>query len=895
MWRGWIGLLWLCALAGCEQNNQQSAGTESVSFQPAAVDDAPAGRLSEIAYPLNYRLELRIDPRQDSFSGQVEIELELREAAPGIWLHGQSLRVSSVVLTTSAGHTTQAEYQQVLPSGVAWVGFGRTIAAGRVSLRFVYEADFDQNLAGLFKLEEQGDAYALAKSESIQARKYLPGFDQPGFKAPFNVALTVPAGYLAIGNAPEISRTVLADEFERVRFAPTPPMSTYLLSLAVGPFDVLEAAPIPASAVRAEPVPLRGIARRGRAAELQYVLDITPHYISIFEQALGRPYPFAKLDIVAAPAWPSGATELSGAITYREERLLLGDNPSPGARLGLLGIHAHELAHMWFGNQVTPPWWDDLWLKEGFATWATPMVLAQFEPDGQHDLNGLERNFQVMRTDSLASARAIREPISRNEDIRNAYDGITYSKSQAVIHMLDSYFGADKFRRALGGYLRTFADSVASSEQFYNAIGEQTGTPRLTRVLRDFVEQPGVPVIDVSLTCPSAAAPRVLLEQARYRPLGAAVKKAEKLWNIPVCLRYRQADGSQVECTLLTPENPEFVLDTDHCPDWLMPNANGSGYYRWRLSAEQWLALLADFDALTTAERMALLDSLVAAFESGDIAQALLLTGVELSAGSERRHVVTAPLSALSRYLDTLLEPAQAEALRAQLLPWYSAALRRLEQPASESEQLLKNSLLDFVALSLKDQAVRQQLSEQAMQFTGFKPAEPGGELASDLYRTALTVAVQDSDAEFYRHLIDTAGNIDDPRFAAALPVALGAFNDAALSAAARAYALSDSTGPRESFELIKSMLSQPRLRAQHWQWYQANLPAILAKIPSQWQRQTPRVAEQFCTPDKQTELEALFSQWGDQAPGHELALRQTVEAIALCAALRQHLSEVAG
>lgn len=895
MRRVWLIALIAIVLTACQQEEQ---GQPNIAASPlssiAQFDsmDAPIGELSDEAYPLAYQLTMHIDPRQDSFSGEALIDIRLKHLTNGIWLHGQSLRVDSVMLETADGERISAEYQQVLPSGVSWVGFGHEVAAGDIRLAFTYSADFDQNLAGLFKVDEQGDAYALAKSESIQARKYLPGFDQPGFKAPFTISLTIPKAFQAIGNAPQVSRQSVDSEYDRVSFATTPPMSTYLLSLAVGPFDVVERDAIPTSAFRARPIPLRGIARRGRGAELDYVLDITPRYIEIFEQALGRPYPFQKLDIVAAPAWPSGATELSGAITYREERLFLDDDPSPGTRLALLGIHAHEIAHMWFGNQVTPPWWDDLWLKEGFATWSTPMVLSLFEPDGQHDLNGLQRNFGVMRDDSLAAARAIREPIDRNEDIRNAYDGITYSKSQAVIHMVDSYFGADKFRRALGGYLQDYADTVANSDQFYTAIGQQTGEPELTRVFRDFIEQSGVPSLGVDVECPGGDSDsiNVIFEQTRYKPLGSEIS-ADNEWAIPVCVRYANSGDSSVQCSIITPAETSMTLNTSQCPDWVMPNANGSGYYRWRLSDSDWSALLSQFDQLAAGEQMALVDSVIAAFESGELSIAFLLDTVELSSKTSTRHVVEAPLQALANYLDTVFESEQANGFQEQITPWYLAAFQRVENPSSEAEGLLKNRLLGFLALTLKHQPTRQLLSQQAAAFAGFEQTRDTKALSSDLFEAALTVAVEDIGVSFYQHLLDNVSDIDDPRFAGALPTALGAIKDSDQLPQARAYALSDAIGPRESFSMITAMLSNPELRDQNWQWYKTNLPAILDKIPSQWQRRTPRVADVFCDTDKITELEQLFSEHGDTAPGHELALRQTSEAIRLCAALRMHVS----
>ena len=337
-----------------------------------------------------------LDPRNDDFSGYDVIDVELDEPTNRIWLHGKGLVVSHATAVTETGNEISGHYEEVLESGVSAISFEEDLPTGVITLELQYRGEFDRNLAGLFKVEEQGDAYVLAKSESIQARSYLPGFDEPGLKATFDISLTIPEGQEAIGNSPVIDRQPVGDGLERLVFATTPPMSTYLLSLAVGPFEIVEREPIPPNEFRSRPIPLRGVARKGRGNDMNYVLDITPRMVEIFEQELRRPYPFEKLDIVAAPQWPSGATELSAAITYREQLILVGDDPAPGARLSLLGVHAHEIAHMWLGNQVTPPWWDDLWLKEGFATWATPLVLTILEPDGGHGLNALERSIGAM-------------------------------------------------------------------------------------------------------------------------------------------------------------------------------------------------------------------------------------------------------------------------------------------------------------------------------------------------------------------------------------------------------------------------------------------------------------------------------------------------------------------
>ncbi|MDP3457734.1 MAG: M1 family metallopeptidase [Hyphomonas sp.] len=501
----WIGLAaaFALVLSACAQ---RSAWTLPV--QPASREqllrDAPTGRLPGLARPVTYRAALDLDPREPRFDGSVEIDILLETAATGLWLHGDDLDVRAVT-ATAGGETVEATWTEVLDTGVVWVGFPKRLTARKVTLAVDYSAPFNANLAGLFKVESQGKFYALAKSESIEARRFLPGFDEPGFKAVFELSITVPEGMHAVANTPEISRAPARDGFETIRFAPTRPLSTYLLSTAVGDFDRIERPPLPANRVRDKEVPLTGYTRAGKAAELDFALDLTPEMMRIFEEMLQQPYPYEKLDIVAAPQWPSGATELAGAITYREARVLVGPNAGPSLIRAVKEIHAHEIAHMWFGNLVTPPWWDDLWLKEGFAVWSETAVLSIMEPDGNHEVAAVADGLSAMALDSLASARIVAGPIDRNEDIRNAYDALTYSKGQAVIRMVDRYFTPERFRPALGRYIARFADGDASSADFYAAISRATGERAIGQVFRDFMTQQGVPLVEADVSCGKGA------------------------------------------------------------------------------------------------------------------------------------------------------------------------------------------------------------------------------------------------------------------------------------------------------------------------------------------------------------------------------------------------------
>ena len=868
----------LILFTGCD-----SAGTapRMVSDTDALAAEAPTGQLPSGVRPVAYRLDLLLDPRGDDFSGEVVIDVNLDEPTDRIWLHGKGLDVSHATATTAAGDVVSGHYEEVLESGVSAISFEEELPAGVVMLDLQYRGELDRNLAGLFKVEEQGEAYALAKSESIQARSYLPGFDEPGLKATFDISLTIPEHHEAIGNSPVIDRQPVSDGLQKITFATTPPMSTYLLSLAVGPFDIVERDPIPPNNIRSHPIPLRGVARKGRGGDMNYVLDITPRMVKIFEQELQRPYPFEKLDIVAAPQWPSGATELSAAITYREQLVLVGDDPAPGARLSLLGVHAHEIAHMWLGNQVTPPWWDDLWLKEGFATWATPLVLTILEPDGGHELNALESSIGAMQLDSLASTRAIREPISDNTEIRNAYDAITYSKSLGVIHMVDRYFGSDVFRPALGRYIETFSDDVADSTDFYTVIGEETESPALADTFRGFVEQTGVPLLDVELNCEVGDRPSLTISQSRYKAVGSPIEDADKLWNIPVCIRINNAS----QCVMVAGAEQTLRLSSAECPQWVLPNAGGSGYYRWTLDSASWAALIENFEQLSPVEALSAIDSAFAAFEAGKLDETNLLNIVAASSHAQARQVITAPLPYLQKYVRQYFSITEKAMFLEFARDLYQPIIESSVARTDEDGQLLYTDLISFLALTAQDPDARNKLLRMAHAFTGFDRDLDIDALHSDLYYSALAVAVQDSDAGFVPHLVEFRNELDDPLFESESAYAIGRIRDPSLLDTVHELALSDQLGPREVFSMLGAALREPALRDQHWTWIRENFPAIVDRIPTQWRRYTPGMARTFCEQDKLTELKKLFDEHADLVPGYQRSLDQTDEQIRLCIA----------
>ncbi|MCB9611140.1 MAG: hypothetical protein H6722_01660 [Sandaracinus sp.] len=558
--------------------------TEEVTVAPLPDEAPPLGQLSDAVVPQRYRLALEVVPDRHGFHGVVEIDVQIAEATRRVWLHGERLAVASAVVRDSAGTEHVATYTEVHDDGVAQLVTETPLAAGEATIRVEYDAPFHRALRGLYRVDVGSSSYAFTQLEAVSARLVFPGFDEPRFKVPFEVTMKVRADDAAIFNTPETGREPAGEGMVNVRFEPTPPLPTYLLALAVGPLDVVEHEAIPATALRDRPIPLRGLAARGKGDELAYALQNTARIVVALEEYFGVAYPYAKLDIAAVPDFAAGAMENPGLITFRETLLLLGDgsNAPEGQKRAYAYVMAHELAHQWFGNLVTMQWWDDLWLNEAFATWMGGKITGQLWPAYRSDLSQVESTMSAMRTDSLVSARQIRQPIESNHDIRNAFDSITYRKGGAVLTMFERWMGEDVFRRGIQSYVRAHANGNATFEDLLSALSESAGRDVATS-FRTFLFQPGLPFLETTVSCEGT--PSVTVRQARFLPVGST-GETDRSWQLPVCLRWAAGRGApQTTCALI--ESAEQSIPLEACPSWVHPNADGAGYFRFGLEPER--------------------------------------------------------------------------------------------------------------------------------------------------------------------------------------------------------------------------------------------------------------------------------------------------------------------
>ncbi|RYD46540.1 MAG: M1 family peptidase, partial [Sphingomonadales bacterium] len=272
---------------------------------------------------------------------------------------------------------------------------------------------------------------------------------------------------------------------------------------------------------------------------------------------------------------------------------------------------AHELSHQWFGDLVTPAWWDDLWLNESFANYMGYTIAGQWKPELKAAEGALAEGFEAMSTDSLLAGRPIHQPIATNSQIDAAFDSITYGKGGHVVAMTAGYMGEEKFKQGVRGYMAAHKYGNATSKDFFAAMAKAAGDPRITAAMQSFTDQQGVPLITVT-----GANGKYVIAQSRYAPLGVTAPNTR--WGVPVCMRR----GDARKCQLLTAKSAAFAIQGTGA---LMPNAGGTGYYRFDVPKAEWDRLIAGADRMDASETLALADSLSASFRSGHASAAQVL------------------------------------------------------------------------------------------------------------------------------------------------------------------------------------------------------------------------------------------------------------------------------
>ncbi|MCD0281181.1 M1 family metallopeptidase [Xanthomonas melonis] len=862
----------------------------------SAGEPVPNGRLPTWAVPERYSLALKIDPEQAQFSGRTTIRVQLKQASDHLWLHGKELKVSKATVKPAKGKPLTARYVQAdAQAGVVRLEFGRTLKPQTLSVDISYSAPLNQQLQGLYQVKFQGNAYAMTQMEPISARYAFPGFDEPAFKTPFDISLTVPKDDQALANTIATSTKPAGKGWKTVTFAPTVPLPTYLVAYAAGPWDVVDVPAMPATPQRPTATPLRGIAAKGQGPRITPALDQTPAIIAALEDYYAFGYPFDKLDLVAAPDFSAGAMENPGFVTFRDWLLLLDKN-SPAENLQRsFNVNAHELAHQWTGDTVTMEWWDDLWLNEAFATWMQQKITMQLHPEYRANLDRIGGAQHAMDNDSLVSARKIRQPITGNGDIETAFDGITYQKGAAVLGMFEAFVGEEVFRQGMRAYIAEHKFANATADDLVDAIASAAGKDDAFKAaFRSFLDQPGVPYLQTQLAREGGKTV-VRLQQQRYLPLGSTGSAAQQ-WGVPVCVKYGKGKNQVgTACQLLDSASGSIVLEGAGKNTWVFPNAQGAGYYRFSLPSKQLAALGKQVAQLDDSEQLAYADAIDAAYRRGDAGNDAVLAAIKQLAPSASADVSTALVGRFGWiWRHQAGTDAQRNALRKVAEQAYLPRLRQLGYARRSGESIddtaLRSSLVSLFALRLQHPEVRKALLAQgdtvlaggagALDFSAANP---------DLLDTTLAVTAQERGAPAVEALIGALRTHADPAQRNAMIAALGSVQDPVLLTRVRDFALTDAIKVGEMKSLLRQGHAEPASHDSMWPWFTANFDRIVQRSGSFDGGGLPALgASGGCSSAEADRMEAFFKPRLASLSGADRGMAQTGEAIRLCAALKQ-------
>lgn len=586
-----------------------------IARQTAANPSAAAGvhtDLPRVAHPSHYTIAITPDAANLTFSGTSSVDLEVTEATEFLTLHALDLKISSATLTPVGGTPVPVTVTMDAARQTAKFAAAQPLSPGKYRLDTAYTGVINTQPYGMFALDYPDkitgkDVRGLfTQFEAPDARRFAPMFDEPIYKATFDLSAVVPAAQLAISNMPVAKEESLDKGLKRVTFGTSPKMSSYLLFFGLGDWERMAKDAAPG-------VQVGIVSPKGSGEQARYALDELAPLIPFFADYFGQPYPLPKLDNVAAPGQSQffSAMENWGAIlTF--ERILLNDPAitSASARQNLVTTQAHEVAHQWFGNLVTMAWWEDLWLNEGFASWMETKTTAHFHPDWFPLLDRVGGRETAMGLDGFKTTHPVVQEIKTVEETNQAFDAITYQKGEAVIAMLEAFAGETVWRDGLRSYMRDHKFGNTRSKDLWQAV-EKAGAPGLTAIATDFTTKPGIPLVSVAKhTCKKGVSTLSLTQSEFSIDRKDEVAAKPTMWKVPLLV---SAGGEPVRAIM---DGGKSTLTVNGCGPVVI-NAGQLGYYRSLYTPKMLERLKTAMPTLKPVDQMGLLQDNLALASSG--------------------------------------------------------------------------------------------------------------------------------------------------------------------------------------------------------------------------------------------------------------------------------------
>ncbi len=846
------------------------AGDEVPAGAPSAQTPLPpsAGRLSKSVRPSRYDLRLSLDTENAAFTGRVKISLESKKPTTQLVLHALDLSFVSVVV---AG-------RRLDPSKIVVDAKSETATLlldaplkGRADIEIEYTGKMNELMRGLYKSRGKNgakeEAWSFTHLEPTHARRVLPSFDEPSFKASFKLTLDVPAGLTPLSNMPPVSDTIL-DGRRTVVFQETPKMSSYLLAVF--------AARLEARTRKVGKTILTVWAAPDQIAQADFALDAGENALKYLNKYFGIPYMLPKLDMVAAPDFASGAMENWGAILFRDTSLLIDPVlSSDAAKRRVAEVVSHEIVHQWFGNLVTMGWWNDLWLNEAFATWLAYKIVDSAKPSWKvwDDFDQGKRS--PMSIDALPGTRPVRSDAATPAEIQAQFDPMSYQKGGALLRMIESYIGEAAFRRGIQAYMKRWQYKNAEAGDLARELERASSKP-VRKMMDKWLKQGGVPVVSVS-----AAGKTLTLTQARFSAFNL---KADTKWSIPVVIRYRLKGEKRTRTVsvLLDKATKSVTLPGSGELLWAYPNAGETGYYRINLDASLLSAALSRRGELSPVERAGLLNNLWAGVRAGNLSVASFLESLAAFRGDASRLII----EDAAAYLKTIRQEltgsdAERLALGVYAASFLSPQLKRLgwdkKKRESQEATLTRPTVLNALALLAPKSLDQSEITARLEKYL----ADPSF-IDSSVSPVILMAAARRNDPKLFAEFRARLAAPKTPEQKSLMLRALAEFTEPVLHDQYLAMTLSGEIRAQDAWMPYIWMLSNPATRERSWSFVKSNWKALSAKLGPRGATRVIGAAGGLVSAPLKSEVEAFF-----RAPENEIemarkTLDQTLESIDL-------------
>jgi aminopeptidase N len=694
------------------------------------------GHLPKSIVPLDYRVTIVPNLASRTLRGTEAVDLRVDEASDSIQFNALNMRFSEVKLDGKPVKNVSVDKKRQIVT----VTLTSKAKPGRHVLSLAYDAQIESGPRGLFaqpfqKPDGSRDILLSTQFEATDARRMFPCWDEPAFRARFALTVTIPAKWAAISNMP-VERRIVHGDLATTTFKRSPPMASYLVEFTGGDMAKI--------GTRAGSTDINVWAVRGQEQNGRQALEDARQILLDYNEYFGLSFPLPKLDAIAVPGGFQGAMENWGAITYNDQTLLLTPASTIDNRQLVFSIEAHEMAHQWFGDLVTMGWWDDIWLNESFASWGAAKETDKRNPSWRVREAEDAGKEAAMRVDASIASRAVHYPVEDElEPQNNANPLIIYNKGQAVLRMLEAYVGPDKFREGIRAYMKARQYSNATSTDLWNALGAASGQD-IGGLARDWIEQPGFPLVSASATCDAEGARMLTLSQARF--LLQDEDPSSPHWAIPLRMRL----GTAAPVSMLLTRNGQRVA-AGRCDQPLSLNADTDGFFRVSYDPALLALNTRHFGTLPDGDRIAMLDDQWALVESGRQPLASYLSLVAALGDHPNERAWNQVLGAI----DTIERAERGTSGHDAFLAW----ARRLGKPvaarmgtaaiggeAAGIQRLRRNLSAHLGAWG--DQDV---VAEARRRFAAFV-LDPGS-LAPDDQAAVLTIVAQNADAATFEQL----------------------------------------------------------------------------------------------------------------------------------------------